>query len=455
MEYEAIVRKAEELARRHGIDYYEVRIVRTTALGIHMQNSELEELSANTEVGIGVRAFKGSWGFSSANDLSRAEKAIETAMKIARLSGGSSRVYEGDPVKDRAVIPMGRPFDDVSLEEKLELVREIDGHLMGEGISNRSVSYGEGVKRQFYFNSVGSEVETVVPRARLFFSATAKENAEMQSYWKIFGGTGGWEIIERVNVEEWASFVKEKALSLLRASPPPSGEFEVIADPELAGVFIHEAIGHAAEADAVKTGESILAGRLGERIGVEGLTVVDDPTLPGRFGSYVYDDEGIKARRVEIIKDGVLLNYLNDRETSAVLNLEPNGHGRAQSYAHQPLVRMSNTFIEPGDWSFEEMVAEVRRGLYMVGDKGGEVDIANGTFTFGAKEGYLIENGEIKAHLRDVALSGKILDVLREIRAIGKDLRVDFPGYCGKGQWVPVDDGGPHILTRALVGGLK
>ncbi|WP_169791821.1 TldD/PmbA family protein, partial [Thermococcus celericrescens] len=172
-------------------------------------------------------------------------------------------------------------------------------------------------------------------------------------------------------------------------------------------------------------------------------------------GSYVYDDEGIRARRVEIIRDGVLVNYLNDRETSALLGLEPNGHGRAQGYNYQPLVRMSNTYVEPGDWSFEEMVEEVKNGLYMVGDKGGEVDTAGGTFTFGAREGYVIENGKVKEMVRDVALSGSILDVLKNIRAIGNDLKVDFPGYCGKGQWVPVDDGGPHVLTRALVGGLR
>jgi len=182
--------------------------------------------------------------------------------------------------------------------------------------------------------------------------------------------------------------------------------------------------------------------------------VVDDPTLPGKFGSYIYDDEGIKARKVEIIKDGILKEYLLDRETAAFFGLEPNGHGRAQSYNYQPLVRMSNTYIEPRDWSFEEMLEEVKNGLYLIGDKGGQVDIANGTFMFGAKEGYIIENGEIKTPIRDVALSGKILDVLKNIRAIGNDLKIEFPGYCGKGQWVSVDDGGPHILTRALVGGL-
>ncbi len=454
MEIERLMKKAEELARRYGINYYEVRIVKINATHLEMQNSHLEELSSNMEIGIGVRAFQGAWGFSSANDMRRAEKAIETAMKIAKLMKGGSKVYMDDPIKDKVEIKAKRPFTDVDLEEKLELVKMVDKSLSGDRIVNRKVTYGDGLKWQFYFNSLGSEIETIVPRIRLSFSATAKKGKDMQSYWKIFGGTGGWEIIDRIDLGYWTDFVKEKAKSLLNAQLPPSGEFDVIMDPELVGVFIHEALGHASEGDAIKNGESILEGKLGEKIAVEELTVVDDPTIEGKFGSYIYDDEGVKAKKVEIIKNGVLNEYLLDRETAAYLNMQPNGHGRAQSYNYQPLVRMSNTYIEPRDWSFEEMLSEVKKGLYLIGDKGGEVDIANGTFMFGAKEGYLIENGEIKAHIRDVALSGKILDVLKNIRAIGKDLRVEFPGYCGKGQWVPVDDGGPHVLTRALVGGL-
>ncbi len=454
MNIDRLIKKAEELAGRYGVTYYEVRVVKISVAHLEMQNSHLEEISSNMEIGIGVRAFQGAWGFSSANDIGRAEKAIETAMKIAKLMKGSSKVYLNDPIKDRAEIKAKKPFINVDLDEKLELVKTVDKFLEDNDIVNRKVSYGDGLKWQFYFNSLGSEIETIIPRIRLSFSATAKKGNEMQSYWKIFGGTGGWEIVEDVDLEYWTAFVKEKSKSLLNAQLPPSGEFDVIMDPELAGVFIHEALGHASEGDAIKNGESILEGKLGEKIAVEELTVVDDPTLEGKFGSYIYDDEGVKARRVEIIKDGVLNEYLLDRETAAYFDMEPNGHGRAQSYNYQPLVRMSNTYIEPRDWSFEEMLSEVKRGLYLIGDKGGEVDIANGTFMFGAKEGYLIENGEIKAHIRDVALSGKILDVLKNIRAIGKDLKVEFPGYCGKGQWVPVDDGGPHVLTRALVGGL-
>ena len=444
---------AEKLAERYGIPYYEIRLMKISSTRLSMENGQLDELSQNSEVGIGVRAFKGAWGFSSANDLRRAEKAIETAFKIAKLSEGNAKIYLGDPVKDEAEVKVRRPFTDVDVSDKLALLKEVDGLL--KDVTSRTIVYGDSLVETTYFNSLGSEIRTMIPRIMLRFSVTVGENGSMQTYWKTFGGTAGWEMVEGIDLPHWTSLVEEKAFKLLHAASPPSGEFDVIMDPELTGVFIHEALGHAVEADLVKNGDSVLAGKLGERIAVEELTVVDDPTLVGKFGSYIYDDEGIRARRVELIKNGVLVNYLNDRETAEHFNLEPNGHARAQSYAHQPLVRMGNTYVERGSWSFEEMLEEVKYGLYMVGDKGGQVDTAGGTFTFGAKEGYIIENGEIREMVRDVSLSGKILDVLRSIRAIGKDVKIEFPGYCGKGQSVPVDDGGPHVLTRALVGGLN
>jgi len=454
MEVEKLLKKAEELARKYKIPYYEIRINKINATHIEIQNSHFEDISSNVEIGIGVRAFSGSWGFSSANEMRRAEEAIKIAMKIAKTSPGNAKIYFGDPIRDESEIKVQKSFLDVDLEEKITFLTSLDSLLKGDILPNRKIVYGDGIKEQLYFNSLGSEIKTITPRVRLSFSVTAKKNGDMQTYWKIFGGTAGWEIIEKMNLEHWTSFVKEKAKNLLNASLPPSGEFDVIVDPELAGVFIHEALGHAAEGDAVKNGESIFEDKLGEKIAVEELTVVDDPTLEGKFGSYLYDDEGVKSKRVEIIKNGVLNEYLLDRETAAFFNLEPNGHGRAQNYNYQPLVRMSNTYIEPRGWKFEEMLEEVKNGLYLIGDKGGQVDIANGTFMFGAKEGYIIENGELTKPIRDVALSGKILEALKNIMAIGRDLKIEFPGYCGKGQWVSVDDGGPHILTRALVGGL-
>jgi TldD protein len=228
----------------------------------------------------------------------------------------------------------------------------------------------------------------------------------------------------------------------------------VIADPDLAGVFAHEAVGHASEADLVSTGDSCFAGRIGERIGSEMVTIRDDATVPGMNGRMVYDDEGVKAGNKVLIRKGILNDFIQSRETAAKLNMTPNGGARAESYHGRPLVRMSNTFFEKGDRDFKELLEGVKLGVYAKGTRGGQVNTAQGFFQFNAQESYLIENGEITKPLRDVSLSGRTLDILKLIDGVGKDKDLTGVGICGKGQMVPVGDGGPHIrIARCVVGG--
>ncbi|AAL80284.1 TLDD - like protein [Pyrococcus furiosus DSM 3638] len=455
IDVDKIIKTAEAYAERYGVKFFDIRIERYTFSTVDVENLEVSKVRQDSEVGMGVRALGKGWGFSSTSDIKEFESAIKNAMKLSKFSDYNVTIYQGDPIVDKAEIKERLPLFDISLEEKVDLGMKLAKEMQREYIKSVKVSYYEEIVEKLYLSSEGSQIMTKIPRVLLTLSAVARRGDIMQTYWKSVGGTGGFEIIKSYDVYSWAKKISEKAVSLLSAKSPPSGKMDVLIDPELAGVFIHEAIGHAAEGDAIKDNSSIFVGLLGKKVGVEELTVVDDPTLEGKFGSYIYDDEGQPGGRVEIIKNGILNSFLTDRESSLVLEMPPNGHGRAEDYGSRPLVRMSNTYIEPGDWKFEEMIEEMKRGVYMLGDKGGEVDIVNGTFTFGAKEGYLIENGEIKHQLRDVALSGKILEILKEIRAIGNDLRIEFPGYCGKGQWVPVDDGGPHVLLKAIVGGLQ
>jgi TldD protein len=225
-----------------------------------------------------------------------------------------------------------------------------------------------------------------------------------------------------------------------------------VLDPELAGVFAHEAVGHASEGDLVQEGGSILAGKIGERIGDRGVTIVDDPSLP-EFGFEPFDAEGSAARATPIIDHGVVANYLHTRETLAAVGHGTAGHARAMA-GEPPLVRMSNTFIEAGGSSLEEILAECRQGIYLAGSRGGQVDPGRGVFQFNAEYGYLIEGGECTRMVRDVSLSGEIEKTLFSIRLCGKEKKM-HPGYCGKGgQSVPVSDGAPHVLlSDAVVGG--
>jgi TldD protein len=226
-------------------------------------------------------------------------------------------------------------------------------------------------------------------------------------------------------------------------------------DNKLTGLFMHEALGHAAEADHVLYGETILKDKLGEEIAYNGLTVADDPTIESSHGFYRYDDEGVRSNRTEVIKNGVLVSYLHSRETAGRLGASPTANARAADYSDTPLVRMSNTVIEEGDWRFEEMLEDIPFGIYAKGMRGGQVDTIKGEFQFSAEEAFLIENGRLSTRLKNVSLSGRTLDVLKHIDAVGNDQKRGTIGFCGKdGQDVPVCEYAPHVrVTKIMVGG--
>jgi len=206
----------------------------------------------------------------------------------------------------------------------------------------------------------------------------------------------------------------------------------------------------------VVSGESILAGKLGKRVGSELVNIYDDSTYPNGWGSLKYDDEGVLTQKRLLIEKGILRKYITNRETAVKLDMEPNGGARAQDYSHPPIVRMSNTYMAPGDWSFEEMIEDIKYGVYLLGSRGGQVDTAKGTFQFNAQEAFLIENGEITKPLLDVSLSGLTLETLMNIDALSKEFTLRT-GTCGKGgQGVPAGTGGPHARIRnAIVGGRR
>ncbi|NYT08171.1 MAG: TldD/PmbA family protein, partial [Methanomicrobiales archaeon] len=252
--------------------------------------------------------------------------------------------------------------------------------------------------------------------------------------------------------QDLAREAAERALSLLDARPARGGTMRAVLDPELAGVFAHEAVGHASEADLVQEGNSVLAGKIGERIGNPVVTIVDDPSLP-EFGFEPFDAEGSATGRTEIIRKGVLAGFLHSRETLAAVGNGRAGHARAMA-GEPPLVRMSNTFIEAGESTRDEILAECGNGILLKGSRGGQVDPGRGVFQFNAEYGYLIEDGECTTMVRDVSLSGEILRTLFSIRLCGNEVRM-HQGYCGKGgQSVPVSDGAPYtLLDDAVVGG--
>lgn len=439
------------------VQYYDVNQIEGRSMTIILDNGRLEMISRNNTKGAGIRALcGGSWGYTSIDGETDLEKGIQNASELAVSMNRSTpkEKIELGGVTKRKISRMPKIKinpEDVDIEDKAGLLREIEKHAKGEGIKSTRVSYSETILSTKYFNSEGNEKEYKTVRSGFSISAVAAAGSNYQAGRESRFDIAGYEIFEKEDPYALAREAANSALELLNAKTPKGGAFSVVLDPELAGVFTHEAVGHASEADLVLQGDSVLAGKLGKQIASPKITVIDDPTLH-EYGYYPFDAEGTVSEKTVLIKDGVLNAYMHSRETAGIFGGE-SGNARAQSYA-MPVVRMSNTYIDKGDASFEEILEDIKDGIYLIGSRGGQVNTGEGVFQFNAEKGYMIKNGEIKDIVRDVSLSGQTLDILNQIRMVGKDVKL-HAGHCGKsGQTVPVTDGAPHIsISKATVGG--
>jgi len=431
--------------------FVEVWVQRYSGSNILLKDGKAKDVSTGKGLGVGVRVLENIWGFCSSNRVEDIPEMAERALKVAGKGSKKVALAEVPIYIDRVEVKGRLDPRKLSLEEKRDLLKRCHAGIEErKEVVSSSFSYFESVVETHYANSEGAKIVSTCPRVALSASVFAKRGAALQFGSERVGGTAGIEAIGEP--EAVAGCAAEKAERLLGAGAAPGGEFKVILDPKLTGVFIHEALGHAAEADHVLQGESILTGRLGGEVAADCVSVYDDPTLEGSFGFYRYDSEGVKAKKRALIEEGVLKSYLHSRETAAELGGEP-GNARAQNYSHQPIVRMSNTYVGRGGCELEEMLAEVKEGVYLRGSRGGEVDPARGVFQFSAEEGFLIEGGELTSCIRDVSLSGETLEILKKVTSVGSGFDTSV-GFCGKGsQSVPVGDGGPHLATTATVGG--
>lgn len=419
--------------------YYDIREVEVESLTLSIENGVVERPKVVHFHSKSFRVLKnGFWGVfeglvSDVEGLKNAEKNI--------VAEGSAEVLE---VKSSGNYEFKAKIDprDLSIEEKLNFLKELS---KGIETKTKRLGYIESLKSFKYYDSSGNEVSYKVPRIGVSIIAIDKGET-LQFLSKRLMKPGGWEKLE--GTFELVEEINEVLPKLIMARAPPSGEMNVLMDPELAGVFVHEAFGHAVEADHVLQGASILSDKLGKKIAGDNVTIVDDPLIE-EFGFFPFDDEGVEAKRKVLVENGVLKGYLHSKETAKKLGGEP-GNARSEGVAF-PIVRMSNTYLSAGELSFEELLELCKNGVFLLGSRGGETNPATGFFQFSAQYGYIVRRGEISEMVRDVALAGS-LEILKDVK-LGKKVEFD-PGFCGKAfQTVPVADGAPLTLCRAKVGG--
>lgn len=437
------------------VDYIDIRAGMSDNTSILMKDGDVDEINTGMGLGARIRVLKnGAWGFAYTTDLSKLNDITDTAIQLSDSLKGDVKLSESDIIKDKVEVDVRIPFKDISIDEKKEIMKEANDAASIDKVNSTTVSYADGESEQIFMNSEGSLIQVKASMLRMALNASATDGQIIQFGHGSLGGVKGYEVIADADIEEFGRKIGEKAVRLLDAKPAPSGKFPVIADPELTGVLIHEALGHAVEGDLILQNDSILKDRMGESIASEIVNIFDDASRKDGFGYYPYDVEGVKTKPNQLVKDGKLISLLNSRETAAKLGMKSSGNARS-GISDQPIVRMSNTYLQPGDNTFDELIEDISDGIYLKGSRGGQVDTGKGIFQFNAAEGYLIKDGEVSTPLRDVSLSGNILETLKNIDAIGNDFKLSA-GFCGKGgQTAPVGDGGPHTrILNALVGGM-
>ncbi len=457
---EAVIRQVLGAALRSGGDFAEIFVEDKRSSSARLDDGKVEELSSGRDRGAGIRVVVGeTTGFAHTADLTEAglRAAAEAAGAAARGAEGGERAVRLGRVTAPAPKPVAVQPADIAKSAKVALLTRADEAARSEGgaIKQVTVRCADSRRRILVANSDGLLAGDDQVKTLFAVSAVASGDTGMQTGYESVGHTVGWELFDRVDVEEHARRVARQALTKLAARPAPSGTMPVVIGSGGGGVLFHEACGHGLEADLVGKGASVFKGRKGELVASPLVTIVDDGTMAEEWGCYAIDDEGTPAQRNVLIEDGVLTDYMYDFLRSRKEGRARSGNGRRQSYQHLPMVRMTNTYLRAGADEPADIVAGTERGVFVKALGGGQVNTATGDFVFGMTEAYLIEDGRITEPIREGNLIGNGPDVLTKIDAVGTDFAMGPPGTCGKdGQGVPVGDGVPTLRVTALtVGG--
>ncbi|MFM1752735.1 MAG: hypothetical protein RL119_1697 [Actinomycetota bacterium] len=455
-----ILERVLATALKTGADFAEIFASDWRGTGVGLDDGRIEQLSTGRSRGAGIRVIKGeTTGFAHTADLSEAglQAAARAAAEAASRGTGGTQVVALSAQPKRIVSPVEIDPSSIGKAQKVDLLRRVDdaARSTGGAITQVSAGYSDGRTQILIANSDGLLAQDERVRTLLRVSAVAHGDTGMQTGFDSVGHTMGFELFDKVQVEDIARIAAQRALTKLKARPAPSGALPVVIKAGSGGVLFHEACGHGLEADLVAKGASVYKGKVGELVASPLVTLVDDGTMTHEWGAIAIDDEGHPTQYNTLIEDGVLTDYMWDYLRSHKEGRAPSGNGRRQSYQDLPMVRMTNTYVLNGTEEPEDIIKDTAHGVYVAHLGGGSVNTATGDFVFGMTEAYLIENGEITEPLREGNLIGNGPQVLRDIDRLGNDFAMGNPGTCGKdGQGVPVGDGQPTLRVKSMtIGG--
>ena len=467
---------AVSLARSGGAEYAEARLQSSWRSAALLRNGMLEPAEMSDSHGLGIRVlFDGVLAFGATNDLEQknvqalVDRTLKRAKASSSLVGSKIRFSEETSSRGQWAAEEQKPLENVGIEQLVRTLREVDSLIApgarGVTFPKRLLTIAIVVQEKYFTNSEGSSLTGRVPRAHFFGLITADYEGKATAVtippgYAQVGGSGGWEVIEALDLHD---YVKEETDSisevLVHAESPPQENVDVVLGPEVTGLVAHESCGHPSEADRILGREGAQAGEsyldstdVGRRIGSEEANVLDDPTIPHSMGFYIYDDEGVLARRRHLIEGGLVKELLHNRATASEFGVQSNGSARSVRFDREPIVRMANTYVEPGDHSFEELIEGISLGVYIKSFMEWNIDDKRLNQRYGGLQAYLIRHGELGPPVRNPILEITTPKLWSSLDARGKDLKF-MAATCGKGdpsQGAPVWTGGPHVRLRNL-----
>ena len=440
-------------------DYAEIRVESTRASRVVFRGKRLELAGESVDAGGNVRVlFHGhGWGvasFTTLDDLPRLLRQAEDMSRAITLEQ-PIKMAESAPRTDEVIAEVdGDPFA-VPLAEKRRYLEYLNGLMLAlsDKIVDTGATYYDDRTDWWFANSEGTWLHELRPEIGLSAQATARSDGRIERSLESLGLRKGWQSVQ--HKEDMFTTAAQRALELLTAPTVPGGALPVILDPRLAGVFVHEAFGHLSEADFVyENPQAREMMTLGRRFGSDLVNIGDDGSAAGLRGTLPYDDEGTPTRNTRLIEQGMLVGRLHSRETAAAMGEQPTGNARAINFRHAPIVRMTNTYIEGGTSTFDDLIRDVKLGVYAVDASGGQTYLEN--FSFTASHGFMIRDGKLAELVKDVTLAGNLFQSLQAIDALGNDFQWNqVGGGCGKGGQfpLPVTEGAPHVRFRELLVG--
>lgn len=452
----SLIEKILNKALENGGEFADIFIEKKKSTLITSENNKIEKINTGEDNGIGLRLIKNGKTYYGYTNLVEEKDLLDLA-NILSSSQISDSILSKELIDENIInksIIKDSP-ENILLNKKTELLKELNelSYSYDKRIRQVTLIYSDTFQDIIIANSNGKYSEDKRTRTRYFINLIAIDGNIIQTSFEGPGETSGFELISKYKPKDIVKKAADRVLLMLEAPYAPRGQMPVVLTSQAGGTMIHEACGHALEADFIYKKTSVFTGKTNEQVSSPVITVIDDATIPNLYGTFGCDDEGTPAQRTVLIENGILKNYMSDCYYADLLNIPKSGNGRRESYRQKPTPRMTNTFIEPKDKSPDEIISSVKNGLLVKKMGGGQVNITNGDFVFEVNEGYLVENGKIKHPVKGATLVGNGPEVLKSIDMIGNDIEF-IPGTCGKYDHAPVSDGQPTLrIPELIVGG--